>query len=68
MPLTYPGAVTRTNEIPITLGHNGKYFTDCRPADPYEEEIMCWATSKVEADRLWSLSESMVGQTFAYEH
>lgn len=47
-------------------GDNGKYLNRCRIADPYEEEIMPWATSKVEAARLWALSEEIVGQKFAY--
>ncbi|KAI8314376.1 Short-chain dehydrogenase TIC 32 [Colletotrichum sp. SAR11_240] len=45
---------------------NGEYLNHCRVADPYEEEVYCWATSKVDADMLWRLSEKLVGQEFAY--
>ncbi|KAJ5019229.1 hypothetical protein K4K57_001336 [Colletotrichum sp. SAR 10_99] len=45
---------------------NGEYLNHCRIADPYEEEVYCWATSKVDADMLWRLSEKLVGQEFAY--
>ncbi|KAH7177072.1 short-chain dehydrogenase [Dactylonectria macrodidyma] len=47
-------------------GNNGAYLTDCHVADPYQEEVYSWATSKVDADRLWTLSEKLVGQEFNY--
>lgn len=46
--------------------HNGAYFQDCRLADQYEDEVFPWATDRVEADRLWQVSEKLVGQKFAY--
>ncbi|KAI3541709.1 short-chain dehydrogenase/reductase family Oxidoreductase [Colletotrichum abscissum] len=45
---------------------NGQYFNDCRIADQYDEEIYPWANNKIEADRLWKLSEKLVGQEFNY--
>ncbi|KAF9877236.1 short-chain dehydrogenase reductase family [Colletotrichum karsti] len=46
---------------------NGKYFNDCRLADQYKEEVYPWATDKIDADRLWKLSEKLVGQEFKFE-
>ncbi|KAF4856076.1 Short-chain dehydrogenase TIC 32 [Colletotrichum siamense] len=45
---------------------NGAFLTDCHIADPYKEEVYPWATSKVEADKLWKLSEELVQQEFSY--
>ncbi|KAF6819828.1 short-chain dehydrogenase [Colletotrichum plurivorum] len=45
---------------------NGEFLSDCRVADPYEEEVYPWARGKVEADMLWRLSEKLVGQEFSY--
>ncbi|KAL3963117.1 hypothetical protein ACCO45_000121 [Purpureocillium lilacinum] len=45
---------------------NGAYLLDCRVGDPYVDTIMPWATSSIEAERLWRLSESIVGQKFTY--
>ncbi|KID81970.1 retinol dehydrogenase 13 [Metarhizium guizhouense ARSEF 977] len=46
--------------------HNGTYFYDCRPANPGTETLKPWATSSVEAERLWKLTENLVGQEFQY--
>lgn len=46
--------------------HNGAFLSDCHVADPDKEEVYCWATSKVDAERLWRLSEKLVGQEFSY--
>ncbi|GAQ10127.1 short-chain dehydrogenase TIC 32, chloroplastic [Aspergillus lentulus] len=46
--------------------HNGAFLSDCHVADPDLEEVYSWATSKVDAERLWSLSEKLVGQEFKY--
>ncbi|OHF01962.1 short-chain dehydrogenase/reductase family Oxidoreductase [Colletotrichum orchidophilum] len=51
---------------PDIKGLNGQYFNDCRVADQYEEEIYPWANNKIEADKLWKLSEKLVGQEFNY--
>jgi NAD(P)-dependent dehydrogenase (short-subunit alcohol dehydrogenase family) len=45
---------------------NGKYFLDARIANPWEGETYAWASSKIDAERLWKLSEKMVGQEFTY--
>ncbi|KAJ3956836.1 hypothetical protein N0V92_006620 [Colletotrichum tropicale] len=52
---------------PDLKGLNGKYFNDCRLADQYNEEVHSWATDKIDADRLWKLSEKLVGEEFEYE-
>lgn len=49
-----------------TSDHNGAYLIDSRVGDPWKDTIKPWATSKLEADRLWKLSEKLVGQEFAY--
>lgn len=46
---------------------NGAYLVDCRVADPYVDTLRPWATSHVEADRLWRLSEELVGEKFEYQ-
>ena len=48
------------------LEHNGAYVQDSHIADPYEETIKPHAKDPVEADRLWKLSEEIVGQRFHY--
>ncbi|GJN67814.1 WW domain-containing oxidoreductase [Purpureocillium lilacinum] len=51
---------------PSLTKRNGAYLLDCRVGDPYVDTIMPWATSSIEAERLWRLSESIVGQKFTY--
>ncbi|KAL7925674.1 hypothetical protein ACQKWADRAFT_318759 [Trichoderma austrokoningii] len=51
---------------PSLKGHNGGYLQDSRISDPYTDTVRPWATSRVEADRLWTLSEKLVGQEFSY--
>ncbi|KAL4885683.1 hypothetical protein BJY04DRAFT_180238 [Aspergillus karnatakaensis] len=46
--------------------HNGAYLQDCHIADPWTETVKPWATDKVEAERLWKLSEKLVGQEFNF--
>ncbi|KAM5350305.1 hypothetical protein ACJ41O_006810 [Fusarium nematophilum] len=46
--------------------HNGAFLSDCHIADPELEEVYPWATSKIDAERLWRLSEKLVGQEFKY--
>ena len=31
-----------------------------------EEKVRAWARDKLEAERLWKVSEELVGQKFAY--
>ncbi|KAK2009664.1 short chain dehydrogenase [Colletotrichum eremochloae] len=45
---------------------NGEFLTECRVADPWNEEVFPWAKSKVDAEMLWALSEKLVGQEFRY--
>jgi NAD(P)-dependent dehydrogenase (short-subunit alcohol dehydrogenase family) len=51
---------------PELKDHNGAYLLDCRLADPWKDTVKAWATSSVDAERLWKLSEKLVGQTFSY--
>jgi len=30
------------------------------------EEVSCWGRDEVEAEKLWKLSEEIVGETFKY--
>ncbi|KAK4040000.1 hypothetical protein C8A01DRAFT_35965 [Parachaetomium inaequale] len=51
---------------PSLEDHNGAYLQDSHIADPWTETVKPWATSSIEAERLWKLSEKLVGQEFAY--
>ncbi|KAM0283709.1 hypothetical protein ACHAQH_002298 [Verticillium albo-atrum] len=51
---------------PAAAKDNGGYFDNCQLANPYEEEVYPWATSKPDAEMLWRLSETLVGQEFRY--
>ncbi|KAJ5621163.1 hypothetical protein N7510_005147 [Penicillium lagena] len=51
---------------PSLKANNGAYLIDTHVADPLEDTVKAWATSNFEAERLWRLSETLVGQTFAY--
>ncbi|KAL2289429.1 hypothetical protein FJTKL_01719 [Diaporthe vaccinii] len=46
--------------------HNGSFLSDCHVADQNLEEVYSWATSKVDAERLWKLSEKLVGQEVTF--
>ena len=47
--------------------HNGGYLTECRVADPWKGDTWkSWARDSTEAERLWKLSEKLVGQEFIY--
>ena len=51
-------------------GAGGLYCEDCHVADEDNEDtsggVRSYAVDKAKADRLWSMSEEMVGQSFAY--
>lgn len=51
-------------------GTGGLYCEDCHVADEDDEDtgggVRSYAVDKDKADRLWSMSEKMVGQSFAY--
>ncbi|KAF8904684.1 putative short-chain dehydrogenase [Gymnopilus junonius] len=51
---------------PDLKGHNGAYLLNCRVADPLTDPVKPWATSPFEAEKLWRLSEDLVGQKFSY--
>ncbi|KAI4102240.1 MAG: hypothetical protein LQ339_004765 [Xanthoria mediterranea] len=51
---------------PDLEGHNGVYLQDSRIADPWTDTVKPWATNPIEAERLWRLSEELVGQRFSY--
>lgn len=50
----------------IRLAHNSSDLIDSRIGDPLTDTIKPWASSSLEARRLWHLSEKLVGQDFAY--
>lgn len=52
--------------LTLISAHNGAYLQDCRVGDPWTDTIKPWATSSVEAERLWKLTEQLVGQSFNY--
>jgi len=45
---------------------NGSYTLEARLADPFVDEIKAWARDDVDAERLWRLSEELVGQKFEF--
>ncbi|KAI1333129.1 retinol dehydrogenase 13 [Xylariaceae sp. FL0255] len=51
---------------PEVTAHNGAYLQNCRVSDPLVDTVRPWATSPIEAERLWRLSEKLVGQSFSY--
>ncbi|KAL6238803.1 hypothetical protein BDW75DRAFT_227615 [Aspergillus navahoensis] len=51
---------------PGLRANNGAYLQDCHVADPWTDTVKPWGTDKVEAERLWKLSEKLVGQEFSY--
>jgi hypothetical protein len=46
--------------------HNGAYLQDSHIADPWTATVRPWATNSIEAERLWKLSEKLVGQEFVF--
>lgn len=42
---------------------NGSYLQDCDVFPP--EKVRAWGRDEVEAERLWALSEEIVGQKFS---
>ncbi|KAK3360633.1 hypothetical protein B0T25DRAFT_132121 [Lasiosphaeria hispida] len=51
---------------PALEAHNGAYLQDSHIADPWTETVKPWATSRIEAERLWKLSEKLAGEEFRY--
>lgn len=60
------GGLSRSYPANSLPDKNGAYLIDCRVSDPWEDTVLPWATSPVEAERLWKLSEKLVGEEFAY--
>ncbi|KAI0148269.1 NAD(P)-binding protein [Hypoxylon sp. NC0597] len=48
------------------VAHNGAYLLKCRLGDPWKDDLRAWATSSVEAEMLWKLTEELLGQEFKY--
>ncbi|KAJ2994422.1 hypothetical protein NUW58_g1563 [Xylaria curta] len=46
--------------------HNGSYIDHYEVGSPWTHILMPWATSSIEAERLWKLSEELVGEQFDY--
>jgi hypothetical protein len=46
------------------LGNNGVYLEDNRVFQP--EEVHSWGRDDVDAEKLWKLSEELVGEKFSY--
>jgi NAD(P)-dependent dehydrogenase (short-subunit alcohol dehydrogenase family) len=51
---------------PSLKDHNGAWLQESRLGNPYTDLIKPWVLSEVEADKLWTLSEELVGQKFQY--
>jgi len=51
---------------PSLSSYNGVYLQDCHIADPWTDTVKPWATSVVEAEKLWVLSEKLVKEKFEY--
>ncbi|OCK75776.1 NAD(P)-binding protein [Lepidopterella palustris CBS 459.81] len=51
---------------PKLQARNGAYLLDCHVGDPFTETVKPWAISPIEAEKLWKLSEKLVGQQFTY--
>lgn len=64
----FPHSLTalRVHSTNRVLGDNGKYLLQCRLSDPFIDTVKPWATSPAEAERLWKVSEEIVGQKFSY--
>lgn len=50
----------------IKPANNGAYLIDSHIADPLQDTLKPWTTSEFEAERLWRLSEKLVGEEFPY--
>ncbi|CAG9953800.1 unnamed protein product [Clonostachys rosea f. rosea IK726] len=43
---------------------NGAYLTNCKVKDV--KHVYCWTRDSIDAERLWELSEKLVGQEFTF--
>ncbi|KAI6597110.1 hypothetical protein MCOR06_002204 [Pyricularia oryzae] len=46
--------------------HNGAYLLDSHVADPVEDPVAAWGTSEADAEKLWRLSEKLLGEKFEW--
>ncbi|KAF4944669.1 hypothetical protein FGADI_12526 [Fusarium gaditjirri] len=51
---------------PNIKASNGAYLLEARVADPFVDTVKAWARDTIEAEKLWRLSEELVGQKFGY--
>ena len=50
--------------IATRIENNGSSLSDSTVVPP--EDIRCWARDEIEAEKLWKLSEKIVGERFHY--
>lgn len=50
----------------VMIEKNGSYLLDAHVADPFTDYVYPWATSSIEAEKLWRLSEELVGEKFEF--
>ncbi|KAG9506750.1 hypothetical protein J7337_000288 [Fusarium musae] len=51
---------------PNIKASNGACLLEARVADPFVDTVKAWARDAIEAEKLWRLSEDLVGQKFGY--
>ncbi|CAF3467793.1 unnamed protein product [Fusarium graminearum] len=51
---------------PNLRANNGAYLLETRVSDPFVDTYKSWARDPVDAEKLWRLSEELVGQKFGY--
>ena len=61
---TYSDERHQGNKILTCTDHNGSYLAESQIVPVVN--ISSWARDKVEAEKLWKLSEKLVGQDFTY--
>lgn len=46
------------------LEYNGAYVAESKPQS--DTTVHCWGRDAIDAERLWALSEGIIGQKFEY--
>lgn len=46
--------------------YTGAYLADCQVADPYVHTVRPWASSEVEANKLWKWTEVLLSMKFSF--
>lgn len=60
-----PSSRIATSVVHLTgSGNNGAYLEDNRVFQP--EEVLSWGRDDIDAEKLWKLSEELVGEKFQY--